>query len=318
MLLGLFQVLTTTVFSLLQLGCTQAVGRNRKLPSHAFDRAFFVKMLVLGVLRFGTVVLSLVAIKYIAVSFTETVKSAAPLFTVVISRLLLGQVTGLLVNLSLLPVMTGLVLCSANELSFDTRGFLAALATNLIECCQNVYCKMLLSGGKHNFTATQLQFYASLSSLLLQAPMLYMLSESSRASDRLDSAASNLSVSSPLLVVFCLNGVSFHLQSFVAYVLVGCVSSVTYSVANTLKRALLILFSVLYFGNAVTPLSVTGTIIVLLGVIGYDQARRHELSHSTNVKHRIWHFHAKRLSAEAAARWGDTSPHVTIPMQQLM
>jgi hypothetical protein len=44
-----------------------------------------------------------------------------------------GEATGLYVNLSLIPVMSGLALCSANELSFDTRGFVAAMATNLTE-----------------------------------------------------------------------------------------------------------------------------------------------------------------------------------------
>jgi solute carrier family 35 protein E2 len=44
-----------------------------------------------------------------------------------------GEGTGLYVNLSLIPVMSGLALCSANELSFDTRGFVAAMATNLTE-----------------------------------------------------------------------------------------------------------------------------------------------------------------------------------------
>ena len=36
--------------------------------------------------RFSTVVLGLVALKFVAVSFTETVKSSAPLFTVFISQ----------------------------------------------------------------------------------------------------------------------------------------------------------------------------------------------------------------------------------------
>jgi len=44
-----------------------------------------------------------------------------------------GENTGLYVNLSLLPVMSGLALCSANELSFNTRGFVAAMATNITE-----------------------------------------------------------------------------------------------------------------------------------------------------------------------------------------
>ena len=41
--------------------------------------------------RFCTVLFGLLALNYVAVSFTETVKSSAPAFTVVISRLILGQ-----------------------------------------------------------------------------------------------------------------------------------------------------------------------------------------------------------------------------------
>ena len=51
------------------------------------------QMLVVGGMRFTTVLLGLVALQYVAVSFTETVKSSAPAFTVVISRILLGKVS---------------------------------------------------------------------------------------------------------------------------------------------------------------------------------------------------------------------------------
>lgn len=63
-----------------------------------------------------------------------------------------GEHTGLYVNLSLIPVMGGLALCSLNELSFDLRGFIAAMATNLTECLQNVYSKMLISGDNFKYT----------------------------------------------------------------------------------------------------------------------------------------------------------------------
>lgn len=48
--------------------------------------------------------------------------------------------------------MSGLALCSANEISFELRGFIAAMATNLTECLQNVYSKMLISGDKFKYT----------------------------------------------------------------------------------------------------------------------------------------------------------------------
>lgn len=54
---------------------------------------FYKHMILVGCTRFTTVVLGLVSLNYVAVSFTETIKSSAPLFTVLISRYLLGKTT---------------------------------------------------------------------------------------------------------------------------------------------------------------------------------------------------------------------------------
>jgi len=83
--------------------------------------------------RFLVVFLSLLSLQYVAVSFTETVKSSGPLFTVAISWLVLRERNGIYVQLSLIPIMIGLMLCSAYELSFTMIGFLAALGTNVVE-----------------------------------------------------------------------------------------------------------------------------------------------------------------------------------------
>jgi len=83
--------------------------------------------------RFLVVFLSLLSLQYVAVSFTETVKSSGPLFTVLISWLVLRERNGLYVQLSLIPIMIGLMLCSAYEISFTMIGFLAALGTNVVE-----------------------------------------------------------------------------------------------------------------------------------------------------------------------------------------
>lgn len=67
-------------------------------------------------------------------------------------NLIPGEQIGLYVRLSLIPVMGGLALCSATELSFNTLGFIAAMSTNITECLQNVYSKMLISGEKYKYT----------------------------------------------------------------------------------------------------------------------------------------------------------------------
>lgn len=60
-------------------------------PRKSKPPGFIRHMIFVGCTRFLTVVLGLVALNYVAVSFTETIKSSAPLFTVLMSRLLLGK-----------------------------------------------------------------------------------------------------------------------------------------------------------------------------------------------------------------------------------
>ena len=98
------------------------------------SKAFFSKdAIVIGCLRFTTVYLGLYALKFVEVSFTETVKSTAPAFTLLLSALILGEKTSMAVKLSTLPVMGGLALCSATEAKFNFSGFFFALSTNLSE-----------------------------------------------------------------------------------------------------------------------------------------------------------------------------------------
>ena len=86
-LLGTCQMLMTLLLGYVQMLLERRGPPVKKPPG------FFRHMVIVGSMRYATVLLGLVALNYVAVSFTETVKSSAPAFTVVLSRLLLGQVT---------------------------------------------------------------------------------------------------------------------------------------------------------------------------------------------------------------------------------
>jgi hypothetical protein len=122
-------------------------------------------MLLVGVMRFCTVMLGLVSLNFVPVSFTETVKSSAPFFTVLFAWLILGETTTFWVKVALVPVAGGLGLASAAEMSFNTIGFVAALLNNCVDCVQNVFSKKLLSG-RYGFV--ELQFYTSAAALVVQ------------------------------------------------------------------------------------------------------------------------------------------------------
>jgi len=154
-------------------------------------------------------------------------------------------------------------------LSFHLLGFLAAVATNLMDCLQNVFSKLLISGSEHRYTPAELQFYTSVASIFVQIPASFFVMDLRHAQQDLHS--------SRMAAALVTNGFCFHLQSITAYALMGYISPITHSVANTTKRAILIWLSVLVFGNQVTFWSAAGTAFVLIGVLLYNKARDYEI-----------------------------------------
>ena len=234
--------------------------------------AFRRNMLLVAIMRSSTILFGLVSLANVAASFTETIKASAPFFTVIFTRIILRETTSVQVNVALIPVMMGLGLCSATELSFNMIGFLAAVVTNCIDCVQNVFSKKLLNTG--GLTPVELQFYTSLAAATLQVPlMLY-----SGIGAKLWGAVENLVVEDEQLVtrrhwyVF-IDAVLFHFQSITAYYTMSLLGTVSQSVANTVKRSMLIFATILYFGNPITYLNVGGMVLVSVGVFFYNRMR---------------------------------------------
>ncbi|CAF1439474.1 unnamed protein product [Adineta ricciae] len=261
--LGMNQLLLSVITGYVQMQIMNRISTQiHKNPSTA--RAIFQDMFFIGAFRCVTVILGLIALKHIAVSFVATIKSSSPLFTVIISRMMLGEKTGIWTKFSMVPITIGLGLCSSFELSFNIFGFLCALGTNIFECLQNVYSKVLISGERYRYTAVELQFWASLVASVFQMPLLFY---------NVPVLSAIRSTSLTLFLLYIFNGISYHIQSVAAYSVMAYISPITHSVANTVKRALLIWLSVLIFHNPVTFLSGFGTLTVIFGVILYNEAR---------------------------------------------
>lgn len=245
---------------------------NTNPDAKTTNNTFIRDMSIVGLLRGLTVVLGLIALEHVPVSFVETIKSTAPAFTVLFARLILKERTSLPVALTLIPIVVGLILCSASELRFDGMGFAAAVLNNCADCIQNVMSKRMLMRMK----PTKLQFYTSVAALALQCPfVLRDLGELLRGwgqdDDNNNNDANDNSIGIGKLLV--LDAISYHLQSVSAYCTMSCMSPVSQSVANTLKRSLLVWASIVYFGNPITGSGVVGIILVVGGVFLYNHVR---------------------------------------------
>ena len=154
------------------------------------------------------------------VSFTETIKSSAPFFTVIFAWLILNEHTPTLTRVALVPIAGGLALASATELEFHIIGFGAAVLNNCVDCIQNVFSKKLLG---LNITFVELQFYTSLAAIIIQIP-LWVVSSVYMGGATL----SKLHFDREIVVWLAIDATSYHLQSVFAYALMSEISPVTH------------------------------------------------------------------------------------------
>jgi len=71
-----------------------------------------------------------------------------PFFSVVLSALFLGEAPSGAVLASLLPIVGGVALASASEVTFNWPGFLAAMGSNLTFQSRNVFSKKFMTRSK--------------------------------------------------------------------------------------------------------------------------------------------------------------------------
>nr|XP_005986162.1 PREDICTED: solute carrier family 35 member E2-like [Latimeria chalumnae] len=296
-MLGAVQMLSTTVIGCIKMFvpcCLYKHKTRKKYPPN-----FLMIMLFVGLMRFATVVLGLVSLKNVAVSFAETVKSSAPLFTVIMSRLILGEYTGMWVNLSLFPIMGGLALCTASEISFNMLGFSAALSTNIMDCLQNVFSKKLLSGDKYRFTPPELQFYTSAAAIFILIPAwVFLLVSASPQQFRLSRSRYSWALNRNVVFALVTKVVIFHCFGFFLFPLSFPTPDLFFSVASTVKHALLIWLSIIIFGNKITAVSAVGTLSVIIGVMLYNKAKRHQRELFRSLAAQPNGHHAEQLNPQ--------------------
>ncbi|KAG1666122.1 hypothetical protein FOA52_010912 [Chlamydomonas sp. UWO 241] len=230
----------------------------------------------------------------VAISLTHTVKTLEPAFNVVLSSLVLGQSTPLPAVLSLIPIIVGVGLASAGELSFNWMGFLTAMASNLTFSFRAVWSKVAMATTKIESTA--LYAYTTLISVIICTPLaliaegstlqrgrrssvvtctpLALIAEGSPLQAGVDTAIAKVGAQQfwgDLLMV----GLLYHLYNQFAFNTLQRVSPVSHGVCNVVKRIAIIFSSVVFFNQVMTTQALVGTSIAIFGTYLYTQFSGH-------------------------------------------
>ncbi len=237
----------------------------------------------MSLFQLGGHVFSSIATVKIPVSLVHTTKALSPLFTVMAYRALFAVRYSMATYISLIPLTAGVMLACSTEFHTNVAGLACALTAALIFVSQNIFSKRYLSNEFPDSTQNtkaydklSLLFYSSCFAFSLTVP-IWLLSEGGFLISFYlatgEFPVEKRKLSNPQLSVYLfLNGVGQFSQSFIAFTLLGMVSPVTYSVASLVKRIIVILTSIVWFGQAVTKSQGAGIFTTFIGLYMYDRS----------------------------------------------
>ncbi|XP_010999380.1 PREDICTED: UDP-galactose transporter 1-like [Populus euphratica] len=212
------------------------------------------------------IVLGNVSLRFIPVSFMQTIKSFTPATTVVLQWLVWRKYFDWRIWASLVPIVGGILLTSVTELSFNMFGFCAALFGCLATSTKTILAESLLHGYKFDSINT-VYYMAPLATMILALPAILV-----EGSGVINWFYTHEAVWSSLIIILSSGLLAFCLNFSIFYV-IHSTTAVTFNVAGNLKVAFAVLISWMIFRNPISVMNAVGCAITLVGCTFYGYVR---------------------------------------------
>lgn len=208
-----------------------------------------------------------------AVSFGQIVKSAEPVFAAATNALILRDIDHPVVYLALLPIIGGVGLASLKELSFTWTALIAASLANQAAAFKNVVSKGVMGkpwakalGPANSYAVVNIM------ALLFTLPLVALFDFKDFVP--VYNEVMKLGNGADALKYSIYSGLAFYIYNEASFQALEKLSPVTHSVANTLKRVVIIVASAIVFKTPITLLGGIGSGIAVLGTLLYSLAKQ--------------------------------------------
>lgn len=205
-----------------------------------------------------------------AVSFTQIVKAAEPLFTCGFNWILLGDKITLPIGVSLIPIILGISIASISELYFTWTSFIGAMISNIAFAGRNVASRLALDKPKgENITPENLFAILTIMSFIISIPLALIFE-----GHKFHSIWIQKTLSSKIILKKTFEtGMYFYLYNEAAMIVLNNINPVSHAVINTLKRVVLLITCIFFFNTPLTRNGIIGSLIAITGSYMYSKAK---------------------------------------------
>jgi solute carrier family 35, member E3 len=207
-------------------------------------------------------------LRYIPVSFVQTLRSLTPLCAALCARLILKKKLSSGALLSLIPITIGVSLSTYEELSFHMGGFCATILSCFLTAGKLALTSQLMIGVE-NFDPVSALFYMCPIGFVIASPIAFLL----EGREFFHWIENNGVLSRPFCIVLSSALFAFALNLSIFFLL-RRTSAVTVAVAGNFKVAITVLLSVMVFKNPLSHLGWVGCSIALIGCASYGMIQK--------------------------------------------
>lgn len=222
------------------------------------------KILPLSLAFCGSVVLTNLSLKYNTIGTYQVLKCLADPLFIVIQTVFYEKYFSTAIKLTMVPMIAGIVINSANDLMFSQNGTIAALAAVLVTSVYTVWVREKQE--ELNLTPMQILYYQAPMSCALLLPILLVELAFSGTDLSLSTFLPSDDFNSGILLI---NGLSAFTVNLLTYWIIRHTSVITYATFGKLKLCTTMLIGFIKFKDPLDSYQLIGIILTMLGVFLY-------------------------------------------------